>query len=52
MNALKDDLQHNLDAHAGFIEEAAEAGCALVEDLVITAELDPEALQKARTSGG
>ena len=31
MNALKDDLQHNLDVHARFIEEAAEAGCALVE---------------------
>ncbi|MBL9215589.1 MAG: carbon-nitrogen hydrolase family protein [Opitutaceae bacterium] len=30
MNALKDDLQHNLDVHVRFIEQAAGAGCALV----------------------
>lgn len=30
MNALKDDLQHNIDVHVRFIDEAAAAGCALV----------------------
>lgn len=30
MNALKDDLEHNLSVHRRFIEEAAAAGCRLI----------------------
>lgn len=39
MNALKDDLEHNLDVHVRFIEEAAQAGCALIlfPELSVTA---------------
>ena len=30
MNALSDDLEHNLEVHGRFIAETAEAGCDLV----------------------
>lgn len=30
MNALKDDLDHNIEKHIHFIEETAKAGCGLV----------------------
>ena len=50
MNALKDDLDHNLDVHVRFIEEAAESNCAMVlfPELSVTAHYgDPEALKFA-----
>lgn len=55
MNALKDDLQHNLDVHRRFIAEAAEAGCALVSfpELSVTAHYgDPAVTQFAQPSTG
>ena len=51
MNALKDDLQHNLDVHLQYIEEAAQAGCALVvfPELSVTAHYgDPAVTQFAQ----
>lgn len=54
MNALKDDLQHNLDVHVRFIEEAAEAGCALVEFPEVSATAhygDPEVTKFAEPAG-
>ena len=38
MNALKDDLDHNLDVHVRFTEEAAKAGSSIVlfPELVLT----------------
>jgi hypothetical protein len=41
MNALKDDLDHNLDVHVRFTEEAANAGSAMAvlsEDIGICDE--------------
>ena len=54
MNALKDDLQHNLDVHVRFIEEAAEAGCSLIvfPELSTTAHYgDPEVVKFSETAG-
>ena len=54
MNALKDDLQHNLDVHVRFIKEAAEAGCLLIvfPELSTTAHYgDPEVVKYAETAG-
>ena len=54
MNALKDDLQHNLDVHVRFIEEAAEAGCSLIlfPELSTTAHYgDSEVVKFAETAG-
>ena len=51
MNALKDDLQHNLDVHLQYIEEASQAGCALVvfPELSVTAHYgDPAVTQFAQ----
>jgi len=50
MNALKDDLDHNLDVHVRFTEEAASAGSAVVlfPELSVTAHYgDPEAVKFA-----
>lgn len=55
MNALKDDLQHNLDVHLQYIEEAARDGCALVvfPELSVTAHYgDPAVTQFAQPSTG
>ena len=56
MNALKGDLEHNLDVHRRFTAEAAEAGCKLVlfPELGTTAHFgDPSALEFAEpTTGG
>ncbi len=54
MNALKDDLQHNLDVHVRFIEEAAEAGCGLVvfPEISTTAHYgDPEVTKFGEPAG-
>jgi predicted amidohydrolase len=51
MNALKDDLDHNLDVHVRFTEEAANAGSAMVlfPELSVTAHYgDPEAVKFAQ----
>ena len=50
MNALKDDLDHNLDVHVHFTQVAADAGCSLVlfPELSVSAHYgDPEAVKFA-----
>ena len=44
MNALKDDLDHNIKTHMRFIEETSEAGCHLVmfPELSVTAHYGDE----------
>ena len=44
MNALKDDIDHNLDTHVHFIAKAARAGCKLVlfPELSVTAHYGDE----------
>lgn len=54
MNALKDDLDHNLDVHVRFIRRAAEEGCRLVlfPELSATAHYgDTQAVQFAEEAG-
>ncbi len=54
-NALKDDLEHNIDTHIRFIEETAEAGCDLVmfPELSVTAHYgDEKVLQFAEPVDG
>ncbi len=53
MNALKDDLQHNLDVHLKYIAEAAKADCALVvfPELSVTAHYgDPSVTKFAQAT--
>ena len=55
MNALKDDLDHNIRTHIRFIEETAKAGCHLVmfPELSVTAHYgDQKALQFAEAADG
>ncbi|MFC1712306.1 carbon-nitrogen hydrolase family protein [Candidatus Poribacteria bacterium] len=55
MNALKDDLDHNIETHIRFIEETAEAGCNLVmfPELSVTAHYgDEKVLQFAEAADG
>ena len=50
MNALKDDLDHNLDVHVDFTRKAADAGCSLVlfPELSVSSHYgDPEAVKFA-----
>ena len=50
MNALKDDLDHNLDVHVHFTLAAADAGCSLVlfPELSVSSHYgDPEAVKFA-----
>ena len=50
MNALKDDLDHNLGVHVHFTQVAADAGCSLVlfPELSVSAHYgDPEAVKFA-----
>ncbi len=54
MNALMDDLEHNLNTHARFIEEAAGEGCALIlfPEISTTAHYgDPRVVQFAEEAG-
>ena len=54
MNALKDDLDHNLDVHVRFIAKAAKAGCRLVlfPELSVTAHYgDQQVVQFAEPAG-
>jgi N-carbamoylputrescine amidase len=54
MNALKDDLDHNLDRHVHFIAKAARAGCRLVlfPELSVTAHYgDEKVVQFAEETG-
>ena len=54
MNALKDDLDHNLDTHARFIAKAAKVGCRLVlfPELSVTAHYgDEKVVQFAEQAG-
>lgn len=54
MNALKDDLDHNLDVHATFIRKAAAKGCRLVlfPELSVTAHYgSEEVVQFAEEAG-
>lgn len=55
MNALKDDLDHNIGVHIRFIEETSKAGCHLVmfPELSVTAHYgDQKALQFAEAADG
>jgi predicted amidohydrolase len=55
MNALVDEVDHNLEVHRRFTAEAAEAGCRLVvfPELGTTAHFgDVEALKHAEPAGG
>jgi len=55
MNALKDDLDHNMEKHIHFIEEIAETGCDLVmfPELSTTAHYgDEKVLQFAEAADG
>jgi len=50
MNALKDDLDHNLEVHIDFTQKAADAGCSLVlfPELSVSSHYgDPEAVKFA-----
>lgn len=55
MNALKDDLDHNIEKHIHFVEETAKTGCHLVmfPELSVTAHYgDEKALQFAEPADG
>jgi N-carbamoylputrescine amidase len=55
MNALKGDLDHNLDVHRRFTAQAAEAGCRVVlfPELGVTAHFgDPAVLEFAEPTAG
>ena len=54
MNALKDDLEHNLNVHMRFIQKAASANCQLVmfPELSVTAHYgDEKVVQFAQEAG-
>ena len=55
MNALKDDLDHNIKTHIRFVEETAKSGCNFVmfPELSVTAHYgDEKALQFAEAANG
>ena len=55
MNALKDNLDHNIETHIHFIEETAEAGCQMLmfPELSVTAHYgDEKVLQFAEPADG